>query len=111
MQHSLALLGLLQGHTFAQQRVVWQANLPEGDYTLPVLLHLGDDGFEFLPGSIESFWVQSQRRPDLPWFLRLQESGEDDLIEGIKAFNPLDVLDSALTAWRAGAFQLNTWTV
>jgi uncharacterized repeat protein (TIGR04044 family) len=36
---------------------------------------------------------------------------EDDLIEGIKPFNPLDVLDSALTAWRAGAFQLNTWTV
>jgi len=36
---------------------------------------------------------------------------EDDLIEGVKAFNPLDVLDSALTAWRAGAFQLNTWTV
>ena len=36
---------------------------------------------------------------------------EDDLIEGIKAFNPLDVLDSALTAWKAGAFQLNPWTV
>lgn len=36
---------------------------------------------------------------------------EDDLIPGVKAFNPLDVLDSALTAWRAGAFQLNTWTV
>jgi uncharacterized repeat protein (TIGR04044 family) len=36
---------------------------------------------------------------------------EDDLIEGIKPFNPLDVLDSALTAWRAGAFQLNTWTL
>ena len=36
---------------------------------------------------------------------------EDDLIEGVIAFNPLDVLDSALTAWRAGAFQLNTWTV
>jgi uncharacterized repeat protein (TIGR04044 family) len=36
---------------------------------------------------------------------------EDDLIEGVKAFNPLDVLDSALAAWRAGAFQLNTWTV
>ena len=36
---------------------------------------------------------------------------EDDLIEGVKAFNPLDVLDSALTAWRARAFQLNTWTV
>lgn len=36
---------------------------------------------------------------------------EDDLIEGVKAFNPLDVLDSALTAWKAGAFQLNTWTV
>jgi uncharacterized repeat protein (TIGR04044 family) len=36
---------------------------------------------------------------------------EDDLIEGVKAFHPLDVLDSALTAWRAGAFQINTWTV
>lgn len=36
---------------------------------------------------------------------------EDDLIPGVKAFNPLDVLDSALTAWRAKAFQLNTWTV
>jgi uncharacterized repeat protein (TIGR04044 family) len=36
---------------------------------------------------------------------------EDDLIEGVKAFNPLDVLDSALTAWRDKAFQLNTWTV
>ena len=36
---------------------------------------------------------------------------EDDLIEGVKPFNPLDVLDSALTAWREGAFQLNTWTV
>ncbi len=36
---------------------------------------------------------------------------EDDLIEGVKPFHPLDVLDSALTAWRAGAFQLNTWTV
>jgi uncharacterized repeat protein (TIGR04044 family) len=36
---------------------------------------------------------------------------EDDLIPGVKPFNPLDVLDSALTAWRSGAFQLNTWTV
>ena len=36
---------------------------------------------------------------------------EDDLIEGVKAFNPLDVLDSALTAWRQKSFQLNTWTV
>jgi uncharacterized repeat protein (TIGR04044 family) len=36
---------------------------------------------------------------------------EDDLMEGVKAFNPLDVLDSALTAWREHAFQLNTWTV
>lgn len=36
---------------------------------------------------------------------------EDDLIPGIKPFHPLDVLDSALTAWRAGAFQMNTWTV
>jgi uncharacterized repeat protein (TIGR04044 family) len=36
---------------------------------------------------------------------------EDDLIPGVKAFNPLDVLDSALTAWKEGHFQLNTWTV
>ncbi|MFZ2502034.1 MAG: MSMEG_0572/Sll0783 family nitrogen starvation response protein [Nocardioides sp.] len=36
---------------------------------------------------------------------------EDQLIPGVKAFHPLDVLDSALTAWRAGAFQMNTWTV
>ena len=25
---------------------------------------------------------------------------EDDLIPGVRPFNPLDVLDSALTAWR-----------
>ena len=36
---------------------------------------------------------------------------EDDLIPGVRAFNPLDVLDSALTAWREKGFQLNTWTV
>jgi CRISPR-associated protein Csd2 len=37
--------------------------------------------------------------------------GEDDLIPGVVPFNPLDVLDSALTAWTEGAFQMNTWTV
>lgn len=37
--------------------------------------------------------------------------GEDDLIPGVTPFNPLDVLDAALTAWREKAFQLNTWTV
>ena len=36
---------------------------------------------------------------------------ENLLMEGVKPFHPLDVLDAALTAWRAGAFQLNTWTV
>jgi len=36
---------------------------------------------------------------------------EDALMDGVKPFHPLDVLDAALTAWRAGAFQLNTWTV
>jgi uncharacterized repeat protein (TIGR04044 family) len=36
---------------------------------------------------------------------------EDDLIPGVQPFNPLDVLDIALTAWREKAFQLNTWTV
>jgi uncharacterized repeat protein (TIGR04044 family) len=36
---------------------------------------------------------------------------EDLLMDGVQPFHPLDVLDAALTAWRAGAFQLNTWTV
>lgn len=36
---------------------------------------------------------------------------EDDLLEGVTPFNPLDVLDAALQAWREKAFQLNTWTV
>ena len=36
---------------------------------------------------------------------------EDMLLDGVKPFHPLDVLDSALTAWRQKAFQLNTWTV
>ena len=36
---------------------------------------------------------------------------EDDLIEGVKAFNPLDVLDSVLTARREGALIMQTWTV
>jgi uncharacterized repeat protein (TIGR04044 family) len=36
---------------------------------------------------------------------------EDYLMEGVKPFHPLDVLDAALTAWKDGAFQLNTWTV
>jgi uncharacterized repeat protein (TIGR04044 family) len=33
------------------------------------------------------------------------------LLDGVKPFHPLDVLDAALTAWRQKAFQLNTWTV
>jgi uncharacterized repeat protein (TIGR04044 family) len=37
--------------------------------------------------------------------------GEDQLMEGVKPFHPLDVLDCALTAWREKAFQLNTWTL
>ena len=36
---------------------------------------------------------------------------EDFLLDGVKPFHPLDVLDAALTAWRDRAFQLNTWTV
>ncbi|SRR5712691_5044673 len=36
---------------------------------------------------------------------------EDDLIPGVRAFSPLDVIDSALQSWREGAFQLNTWTL
>lgn len=36
---------------------------------------------------------------------------EDDLIPGVQPFHYRDVLDAALTAWRAGAFQINTWTL
>jgi len=36
---------------------------------------------------------------------------EDDLMEGVKAFNPLDVLDSLIDHWRSGALILNTWTL
>jgi uncharacterized repeat protein (TIGR04044 family) len=36
---------------------------------------------------------------------------ENFLMEGVRPFHPLDVLDSALTAWRDKAFQLNTWTL
>lgn len=36
---------------------------------------------------------------------------EDHLIPGVTPFSHLDVLDSALQAWRDKAFQINTWTV
>lgn len=36
---------------------------------------------------------------------------EDDLIPGVKAFNPLDVLDANIQAWRDRALVLATWTV
>lgn len=36
---------------------------------------------------------------------------EEDMIPGIKPFHPLDVLDSLIENWRAGALILNTWTV
>jgi len=36
---------------------------------------------------------------------------EGNLMDGVRPFHPLDVLDAALTAWRQKAFQLNTWTV
>jgi uncharacterized repeat protein (TIGR04044 family) len=36
---------------------------------------------------------------------------EIDMMEGVKAINPLDVLDALLTARRANALILQTWTV
>lgn len=36
---------------------------------------------------------------------------EEDMIPGIKPFHPLDVLDSLLDNWKAGALVLNTWTL
>ena len=36
---------------------------------------------------------------------------EDDLIPGVKAFNPLDVLDANIQAYRERALVLSTWTL
>lgn len=36
---------------------------------------------------------------------------EDDLIEGVKAFSPLDVLDANIQAWKDRALVLATWTL
>ena len=36
---------------------------------------------------------------------------EADMIEGVQPINPLDVLDATLTAYRAGALVLTTWTL
>lgn len=36
---------------------------------------------------------------------------EDDLIPGVIAFNPLDVLDATIQAWKERAIVLTTWTL
>jgi hypothetical protein len=36
---------------------------------------------------------------------------EIDMMEGVRPINPLDVLDAVLTARRAGALLMQTWTV
>lgn len=36
---------------------------------------------------------------------------EDDLIPGIKPFNPLDVLDANIQAWKERAMVITTWTL
>lgn len=36
---------------------------------------------------------------------------EADMMEGVQPINPKDVLDAAITAWKAGALTLNTWTM
>ena len=36
---------------------------------------------------------------------------EDDLIPGVIAFNPLDVLDANIQAWKDRALVLSTWTL
>ncbi len=36
---------------------------------------------------------------------------EEDMIEGVKCINPLDVLDMLIEHWRAGALTIATWTV
>jgi uncharacterized repeat protein (TIGR04044 family) len=36
---------------------------------------------------------------------------ESDMLKGVKPIHPRDVLDAALTAWKEGAFVLNTWNI
>jgi uncharacterized repeat protein (TIGR04044 family) len=36
---------------------------------------------------------------------------ETDLIEGVKPYHPLDVLDCLIDHWRDGALTITTWTV
>lgn len=36
---------------------------------------------------------------------------EDDLIPGVKPFNPLDVLDANIQAWKERAMVITTWTL
>ncbi len=36
---------------------------------------------------------------------------EDDLIPGIRAINPLDVLDATIQAWKDRALVMTTWTL
>ena len=36
---------------------------------------------------------------------------EEDMIEGVKCINPLDVLDMLIEHWREGALTIATWTV
>jgi uncharacterized repeat protein (TIGR04044 family) len=36
---------------------------------------------------------------------------EDDLIPGVKAINPLDVLDANIQAWKERAILITTWTL
>jgi hypothetical protein len=36
---------------------------------------------------------------------------ESDIMEGVKPFHPLDVLDVLIDHWRDGALTIATWTV
>ena len=36
---------------------------------------------------------------------------EIDMMAGVKPINPKDILDAAITAWKARALVLNTWTM
>ncbi|MGI5835290.1 MAG: MSMEG_0572/Sll0783 family nitrogen starvation response protein [Chloroflexota bacterium] len=36
---------------------------------------------------------------------------ETDMMEGVKPFSPLDVLDITIETWRAGGLIMSTWTV
>jgi uncharacterized repeat protein (TIGR04044 family) len=76
---------------------------------------LGDEAFPghmAMNGQLTKFMKEGGKVYACRFALQaLYGHGEGALIEGIKAINPLDVLDCILLHRKAGAFIINTWTM